>query len=124
MKGMLINRGTPELAKVLAQWGRSFPNGKCAIICQMMGGVASRIDVQTASVPFRTSRMWIIIIAKWDKPQERERCVQWSRDVHESLAPFGDKQNYGLLPTGTGGSDSDTTGTLAELALECDIAIL
>lgn len=59
---MLINRGSPELASVLAGWATKFPNKKSVVVVQLMGGKASRADVDSTAVAFRTSLIWVIII--------------------------------------------------------------
>ena len=62
---MLVNRGSPELSKVLAGWATKFPNKKSVVIAQLMGGKASRVDVDSTSVAFRTSLIWVIIIGNF-----------------------------------------------------------
>jgi hypothetical protein len=59
---VLVNRGSPELAKVLAGWATKFPNKKSVVISQLMGGKASRVDIESTAVAHRTSLIWVIII--------------------------------------------------------------
>jgi hypothetical protein len=71
-----------------------------AIIVMPLGGALTRTtDGTTASgASYKTKKWWFLIAAEFPKgpkkPELRNKCVQWVRDVYKVLEPFAVRDSY------------------------------
>jgi len=110
--GLLMPDLPPEAISAIAEMvakGKG-PNSDSQLWIMPLGGEMSRRPSEAAANPHRSAQFWILIMAGWrisgDERRdraERERVVNWVRQVKEALLPF----TLGHYFSGTSSGDGD-----------------
>ena len=86
-KALLFTELTDEILDIIAEYGAKKPNPISYAIIEQFGGAYGDVGKTATAFWHRDIRHQLVIGAAWDDPAEQEACVQWMRDLHDTLAP-------------------------------------
>lgn len=59
-----------------------------SIVGVCLGKAVEKIDPSATAYFPRQAKWWILVMAHWDKPEDRAAAVEWTRSVGAMLKPY------------------------------------
>ncbi len=77
-----------DLIGVLLDATRRLPGRQCEIFLSHMGGAMRRVPPDATAYAHRDIDYIINVHARWDSPDEDDRCIAWAREFYNTAAPY------------------------------------
>ncbi len=103
-KGGFLRRLGPEVIDVLVDAGATRPTPHTPVGLQQMHGAAARVPPAATAFAHRHEQWDCVLLTQWDRPEDDDRCIEWTRAVHARLAPYLERDVY---VNDLGGDESD-----------------
>ena len=91
--------GDSAIGTVVDYAGR-LPSAQCEIFIALLGGAANRVAADATSYVHRDVRFVMNVHGRWDRPDQDEQCVGWSREFFSAMAPYASGGVYVNFMTG------------------------
>ncbi|MDN4503419.1 FAD-binding oxidoreductase [Alteromonadaceae bacterium BrNp21-10] len=114
-----------EAVATIAQSILSLPTAECEIFLAHIGGAATRIAPQDTPWLNRQAHFVVNIHTRWQQAEDDQRCRDWARDLHTSLAEQAMGTIYvNFIPDGDDNCVADAYGAnydrLKRIKQQCD----
>jgi len=83
-----------EAIDTLIAYAGKLPSPQTEIFIGLLGGYASRVPFDATAYANRDARFVLNVHARWEHPQEDERCIAWARDFFAKSAPYASGSVY------------------------------
>jgi hypothetical protein len=93
-KAQFMSELTEEALNTLLAFAERKPSPQTLVILEHVHGAASRVPADQTAYGVRADHCSLNIITSWTDPREDEKCVAWTREFAEAMAPFGDGSVY------------------------------
>ena len=71
---------------------RPTPQSKFAMV--HLGGATSRVPADATAYPHRDAEFVVNVVARWNDPEDDDRCIGWARDSHDALTEYSTEGTY------------------------------
>lgn len=76
------------------EYAGTFPSQQCEIFIAAIDGEPNRVSADAMAYSSRDARYVMNVHARWDSPDEDERCIGWARDFFAASKPFASGGAY------------------------------
>jgi FAD/FMN-containing dehydrogenase len=77
-----------EFFNILIRSGGQLPSPMTEIFVGMLGGAINRIPADATAYPHRDAEFVMNVHARWEKPSDDGKCVNWARKFFKETEPF------------------------------------
>jgi FAD/FMN-containing dehydrogenase len=77
----------PDAIEVLTHFAETRPSSHAIIGLQQMHGAAARVPPTETAFAHRHDQWECMMLGQWDKPEDDERCIQWTRELYAAMEP-------------------------------------
>lgn len=70
------------------------PSPHTPIALQQMHGAAARVPRAETAFAHRHDQWDCVILSQWDRPDDDEKNIRWTRDFHAAMAPHLERAVY------------------------------
>jgi FAD/FMN-containing dehydrogenase len=85
--------GDGAIATIIEFAGR-LPSPQCEIFVGSLGGATGRPAPEATAYASRDARYVLNVHARWESPEDDDRCITWARDFFERSRPFASGGAY------------------------------
>jgi len=78
---------TDRTIDTLIDYAGRLPSSQCEIFLGLLGGQASRATPSHTAYSHRDAKFVLNVHGRWDRPEEDDRCISWSRAFFNATAP-------------------------------------
>lgn len=82
------------LIDMIIQYAHKLPSPHTEIFIAQMGGVTNRVPEEATAYPHRDIEFIMNVHARWEQPNEDEKCISWARDFFNASNVFAAKGVY------------------------------
>jgi FAD/FMN-containing dehydrogenase len=79
---------------VLVDAAATRPTPYTSVGLQQMHGAAARVAAADTAFAHRHDQWDCLLLTQWDRPEDDDRCIAWTRAVHGRLAPHLERDVY------------------------------
>jgi FAD/FMN-containing dehydrogenase len=72
----------------LLRFAGNMPSPHCEIMLAQLGGQISRTPTDATAYPHRDARLLINVHGRWERARHDKKCMSWTRELSDSMAPF------------------------------------
>ncbi|MHC5256381.1 FAD-binding oxidoreductase [Streptomyces sp. UC4497] len=94
MRSQTLTGIKEEAVEALVRLIREAPGALSQIVLEEFRGEITRVAPDATPIGFRQARYNVMITAQWEDEADDEKNMQWTRDVHDALAPFSAGGGY------------------------------
>jgi FAD/FMN-containing dehydrogenase len=84
----------PAAIDALAEFAARVPSLHTPIVLQQMHGAAARVPADATAFAHRHAQLEYLILSQWMTPEDDERNIRWTRELHAALKPYADSAAY------------------------------
>jgi len=84
----------PAAIDVLAEFAARVPSLHTPVVIQQMHGAAARVPAGATAFAHRYELLDYLILSQWMSPDDDERNIRWTRELHAALKPYADSAAY------------------------------
>ena len=93
-KAGFLRRLEPAAIEVLLRFAATRPSPHTQIGLQQMHGAAARVPAMATAFAHRHEQWDFLVLSQWDRPDDDEPNVRWTRELHAAMAPYLDAGVY------------------------------
>ena len=83
-----------ELLDISIDAASTLPSDECEIFYAALGGATSEPAPEATAYAHRDTRFVMNVHARWQNPEDDERCITWARNLFARTAPFASGSVY------------------------------
>lgn len=76
------------------EFADQLPTYQCEIFIALIAGAANRIAPDAMAYFHRDAKFVLNVHARWDEPEQDERCITWAREFFQASAPYASAGAY------------------------------
>jgi FAD/FMN-containing dehydrogenase len=80
--------------EVIIEYASKFPSPHCEIFIGLIGGQAGQVAQDATAYSARDTKFVLNVHARWEKTEEDEKCISWSREFFSAAAPYATGSVY------------------------------
>jgi len=93
-KAGFLRRLGPEAIEVLTHFAATRPSPYAIIGLQQMHGAAARVPPTETAFAHRHDQWECMMLGQWEKPEDDERCIRWTRELYDAMEPHLERAVY------------------------------
>jgi len=93
-KGGFLRRLGSDVIDVLTHFATTCPSAFTQIGLQQMHGAAARVAPTETAFAHRQDQWDCLMLSQWDRPDEDETNIRWTRDFHAAMTPHLERAVY------------------------------
>jgi FAD/FMN-containing dehydrogenase len=78
----------------MIEYASKLPSPHCEIFIGLLGGQASRVASDATAYAARDTKFALNVHARWEKAEEDEKCISWSREFFNKAASYATGSVY------------------------------
>lgn len=78
----------------IVEYAAKLPSSQCEIILPLIAGKANEVPATATAYGARDARFVMSIHGRWDRADQDERCIAWSRAFFKAAAPYASSGVY------------------------------
>ena len=86
-KAGFLRRLRPDAIEVLTHFAETRPSSYAIIGLQQMHGAAARVPPTETAFAHRHDQWECMMLGQWDRPEDDERCIRWTRELYAAMEP-------------------------------------
>ncbi len=83
-----------DLLGITVEAASTLPSDECEIFYAALGGATSEPAPDATAYAHRNTRFVMNVHARWQNPQDDDRCITWARNLFARTAPFSSGSVY------------------------------
>ena len=93
-KGGFLRRLDPAVIDVLVHHAATRPSPDTQLGLQQLHGAAARVPAGDTAFVHREEQWDCLLLSQWERPEDDERNVHWTRELHAALIPYLERAVY------------------------------
>jgi FAD/FMN-containing dehydrogenase len=93
-KSGYVEHVDPKAAPVIAGFARGMPSPDTGIGLQQVHGAAARVPPTATAFPHRRVGYDLLILSQWERPEDSDENIAWTRALFEAMSPFTEGRVY------------------------------
>jgi FAD binding domain/Berberine and berberine like len=86
-KAGFLRRLGSDAIEVLTHFAATCPSPYASIGLQQMHGAAARVPPTETAFAHRHEQWECMMLGQWEKPEDDERCIRWTRELYAAMEP-------------------------------------
>ncbi|MFC4542621.1 FAD-binding oxidoreductase [Halosolutus amylolyticus] len=72
----------------VVEYARDLPSPQSEIFFGQLGGAMGRVPADATAFPHRDAEYGMNVHTRWEDPADDDRCIAWSREFFDAMAPY------------------------------------
>ena len=93
-KSLNFSEFTDETVDTSLEYALNRPTSQSKFAMVHLGGATTRVPTDATAYPHRDAEFVVNIVARWDEPEQDDKCIGWARESHDALNEYSTEGTY------------------------------